>query len=127
MGLDVFVSWFEGGEPAPVSFTDVRAAFGAAAGPMEQTGFRITYEPGVESFVYATPSAEGTLTNLMFDKPPAAEQLWEDVVVLLKLGHGLCFWPGDACADGPSVHGRLPLHGSREFVAVASRAWIPAE
>ncbi len=100
MGFEVFVNWFENGAPAPVPFRAVHATFGSAAGTVEPHGFRVHYGPADESYVYAKADESGMLTGVMVEKPCGDLQLWDGVVALLGLGHGVCYWPGGACAVG---------------------------
>ena len=98
MGFEVFVSWYEKGAPAPIQFGAVHGAFGLAAAPPEPKGFHVRYGPADDSYVYATPRADGTLTDIMIERPCGAPALWDAIVAIMRLGNGLCCWPGDKCA-----------------------------
>jgi hypothetical protein len=98
VGFEVFVSWYENGEPAPIQFAAVHAAFGLAAAPPEPKGFHVRYGPANESYVYATPRADGTLTDIMIERPCSAPALWDAIVAVMRLGNAFCCWPGDVCA-----------------------------
>jgi hypothetical protein len=100
VGVEVFVNWFENGAPAPVPLSAVLATFGVAAGAPEEQGFPVSYGPEDDSFVYAKADDKGELTGLMVERPCADVRLWDSILTLLRLGNGVCFWPGGSCAVG---------------------------
>ena len=98
MGLEVFVVWYRDGKEVAVAFSNVHAAFGAAASAPHEGRFRVAYGSEGEAYVYAAPDAGGMVESIMIEKPCRAPQLWESIVAVMRLGHGLCSWPGDAQA-----------------------------
>jgi hypothetical protein len=98
MGFEVFVGWYENGQPARVHFSAVHAAFGGAAAHPEADGFCVRYGPADESYVYATRGVDGAVDHLMIARPCGADGLWDGIVAVMRLGNGLCYWPPGACA-----------------------------
>jgi hypothetical protein len=97
VGLEVFVFWYQDGEQVGMPFDHVLKAFGAAAGPPDAVGFRVSYGAQGEAYVYAKRGGDGLVASVMVEASGAAE-LWDAIVEVVRLGHGLCVWPGDAQA-----------------------------
>lgn len=102
MSFEIYVNWFERGQPAPIPLDTVRRAFGAAVNAREAAGFSVRYGPADESFIYAKADATGAVASMSIDRPCAAPQLWDSIIGAMKLGYALCYWPGDVCAVAQS-------------------------
>ena len=109
MGFEVFVRWFADGNPASVPFADVLAPFGPAVELREEAGFRVRYGPNEDCYVHARQDARGQVARITVERPCAAPELWEGIVKVMRLGHAVCYWPGEACATShPQVVDHLP-------------------
>jgi hypothetical protein len=96
MGLEIYIHWFKDGAPATVPYESVRRAFGTAVGPIDAFGYRVTYGRSDEAFVFVR--GEVAVSHLLISRPCRDVALWDAIVATLRLGHGLCIWPGTASA-----------------------------
>ena len=107
--MELFIVWYDEGNQVPVPYRDVYAAFGSAASTADDHGFRVSYGSAGDAYVHASPDPNGAVDSVMVVRPCGAPQLWDAIVALMRLGHGLCVWPGDAQAvASPGSVAHLP-------------------
>ena len=102
VGFEIFVQWFANGNPASVAFADVLAPFGPAVELQEEAGFRVRYGPNEDCYVYARRDAHGQVARITVKRPCSDPALWDGIVKVMRLGHSVCYWPGEACATSDS-------------------------
>src|SRR5262249_40750774 len=100
MGFEVYVVWCEHGEPCTVAFAQLEALFAAAIRSRstsdQGTTWTLDYEGArCEALVQGHG---GTVSCVSIDRPVAAVELWETLIQAMRLGHGICFGPGNAYA-----------------------------
>jgi len=98
VSTELFINWYDDGEPGSVPFDDVVIAFAPAIDQQRASGFTVRYDDANESDVYAVANASGDVTDIMISRPNTAPAFWKSVIIAMKLGNAICFWPG-----GPPV------------------------
>ena len=94
MGLEIFVQFFEGGEAARVSAEAIAGAFGSH---LEREGGewrRLRYRD-VCCEIFANEAEGAAIDGFMVSGPVRDQGLWEDLVRVVRLGHGVLYWPSE--------------------------------
>ncbi len=108
MGFEVYVTWYDREQPARVPLESVRIALGASA-HTEPDQLRLHVGSAEDVIVFVEASATRAVKSISVDRPPASPMVWDAIVRAMKLGHGLCFWPGETCAVArPEDAGHIP-------------------
>jgi len=125
MGFEVYVAWSEHGEPCTVAFAQLEALFAGAIRSRSTsdhgTAWTLDYEGArCEALVQGHGS---TVSCVSIDRPVAAVELWETLIQAMRLGHGVCFWPGNAYAiatEEDRAHLPLDMLGDGDPAVVTS-------
>lgn len=95
MSFDLYISFFEHGEPRGVPITAVRAAFGGFLSEGDGDEWRVDYGGICFSHVYVTSDDGGQmLSSLSVNRPVKDPRLWVSLLEVLRLGNGVLYYPG---------------------------------
>ncbi len=129
MSFDIFIQWFQDGEPAGVLVEQVRSTLGSALVAEDEHGWQLSFGPDCESDLYLSfvgDNDQSRVSGVTVNRPCAHEMLWEALFELMSLGNGVFYFP-DArpLVRSPSAVDHLPADmveslGEPEVVVQAS-------
>ena len=105
MSIEVYVQFFDSGEPSHVATADVLAAIGRPV-VLDQSGWGTLSVGGVEWCGLTGVHGENT-SNVCFHRPLIEPRLWVCIWQVLRLAHAVFYAPND----------RRPLVASADTVA----------
>jgi hypothetical protein len=125
MGFDIYVAWSEHGEPASVPFAALEELFAGAIKARSASALGTSWILAYgNTLCEALIQGDGTrVTCVSIDRPVGALDLWNALLQAMNLGHGVCFWPGDAYAvatEADRAHVPLTVIEDREPSVVSS-------
>lgn len=103
MGFEVYLQWFEDGEPGSVSADAVRDAFGESLESDRSPDVWRVVVDGAEAGTLYADLAVRRVESLMIERPTATTILWRGLFELLRVDHGVLFGPGVSPAVASSL------------------------
>lgn len=118
VSFDLFVQFYEHGEPSVVAVENVRAAFGDHVSGIDATHIRLEYNAENRSYIDLSPDTKsaGAVTGFAVSRPCGDMRLWDALAGILRLGNAVLYFPG----------GKNPLVGSTDTVAHLPQEMIEA-
>ena len=112
MSFEVYVHWFDRGEPAGVPRAAVRPLFPVVDAESEPDYWSVRYDDLNSCHVSITSSVSdpAAVESLCVFRPCGDPRLWDALLAVMRLGSAVLYFPGDGSplVAGESAVGHLP-------------------
>lgn len=114
MSFDVFLYWFDSGQPQPIALSEVQRVFGKS---IEAYGQGWSYQEDgqdISTIYWGDRHGPGLTDHITINRPGGDGRLFTFLIQLMALGNGVTFWPG--CTRPAIVRAGAVTHLPEDFI-----------